>query len=93
MAKRVMRVAKQANSNNNNGDQNKAKIANQGRAILQSVQTIVGTISRFVPNSRNHLRGRGLEDGEELSQRDDEEVFGREYYDILDERDIFDDLD
>jgi hypothetical protein len=40
------------------------------------------------------VRSRGLEDDEELFGRDldDEELFGREY-DLLDERDISDDLD
>ena len=40
------------------------------------------------------FQNRGLEDNEDLFVRDldDEELFGREY-DLLDERDTFDDLD
>ena len=87
-----MHGAKQIYSYNDNNQNNQNK-ANQDRA-RQNVATIVGNISNLFRNRR--FRARGLEDYEELSQRDldDEEleVFGREI-DILDERDTFDDLD
>ena len=87
-----MHGAKQIYSYNDNNQNNQNK-ANQDRA-RQNVINIAGKISNLFRNRR--FRARGLEDYEELSQRDldDEEleVFGREI-DILDERDTFDDLD
>ena len=56
----------------------------------------VKNIAKLVSNNAIHPHRRGLEDEEELLQRDfedsDEEFFGREYDDdFLAERDVFDD--
>lgn len=85
VVKGLKHAAKQANKNNNNDNQNKS---NQKRISqdLQRAMKDVADADRYLPaNHQYRVQGRGLED--------DEEVFGREYYDLLDARDIFDDLD
>ena len=99
MVRQLRRVGKHAvkeaktslnnNRNHNSGSQNRI---NQD---LERARKEVADADRYLPaNHQYHIQSRSLED-DELLQRDldAEEVFGREYYDHLDERDTFDDLD
>ena len=99
--KQLKHAAKEANKNNNNNqnNQNNQNKRNQNR-ISQDLQRAMKEVSdadHYLPHNRQyHIQGRDLEDDEELLRRDldgeDSEIFGREY-DILVERDTFDDLD
>jgi len=94
MMKQLKRVAKQVNKNNND-DHDNSSIRNRVSQDLKRAMKAVADADRYLPANRQYrIQVRGLEDDEELSRRDldVEEVFGREY-DLLDERDTFDDLD
>lgn len=91
IVKQLKRTAKQANKNNDN--QNKA-IQDRINQDLQRARKEVADADRYLPRKHQYrVQGRSLEDDEELLERDldVEEVFGREYYDLFDERDTFDD--
>jgi len=95
VVKELKRAAKQANKNNNdNRNKSNQKRINED---LQRAMKEVADADRYLPaNHQYHVQARGLEDDEELSQRDladAEEMFGREYDDLFFERDTFDDLD
>jgi hypothetical protein len=95
IVKQLKRIAKQANKNRDNDKQNKAN-QNRVNQDLQRARKEVADADRYLPANRQYrIKSRGLEDDEELSRRglDTEDVFGREYDDLLDERDTFDDLD
>ena len=101
MVKQLKRAGKHAgkqlnqNNNGNNGNQNSGS-QNRINQDLERARKEVADADRYLPaNHQYHVQRRGFEDDEELSRRDldAEEVFEREYYDVLDERDTFDDLD
>jgi hypothetical protein len=90
----------QPTGNGNSGSRNSGSGWNdpKKRAAFNRIRTTLGLIFRKLPLARlstSHHHRRGLEDDEELLQRDfeAEELFGREYDDFLVERDAFDDLD
>ena len=92
--KNLGRAAKHANNNNNNNDPGNQNNGNQNRVSqdLKRAMKEVADADRYLPaNRRYHIQGRAS--GFVLRRDlDDEEVFGREY-DLLDERDTFEDLD
>ena len=84
---------KEANKNNN-GNRNSGS-QNRINQDLERARKEVADADRYLPANHQYHVSRSLEDDEELLQRDldVEEVFGREYYDLLEERDTFGDLD
>ena len=93
MVKQMKRAAKQANKNNNDNQNN--GIQNRINRDLERARKEVADANRYLPHKHQYrVQARGLEDEGELSRRDLDagEVFGREY-DLLGERDTFDDLD
>jgi hypothetical protein len=87
------RGARKLNNYYNDNQNRKQNQANQNRN-RQNVQRLTVTSASGPVMFHSRIGPRGLEDDEELSRRDldDEEVFGRDF-DLLDERDAFDDLD
>jgi len=75
--------------------QNIATKFNSARPKVQVQRFRQKVQQQFRQRRQNRRHRRDLEDYEEQSSRDldDEELFGREYDDILAERDFFDDLD
>ena len=94
----IRRAGKHAvkETNKNNNDNRNSGSQNRINQDLEHARKEVADADRYQPaNHQYHVQSRSLEDDEELLQRDldDEEVFEREYYGLLDERDTFDDLD
>jgi len=97
VAKRVHEVEKQFPSQptNKNHAQKAQAPSPAFMALFANISQMVARIkSQSIKSASNHHR-RGMEDEEELLQRDfdAEELFEREYDDFLVERDAFDDLD